>query len=206
MLCFLASRPDMASTKDEALEALWPDLSPDTGTNSLNQTIYSLRRVFEPDYREGASAGYIQFDGEVVSLNSSLIDSSSRRCWRVLRRIDGDTSNAVEELMALYRGRFALDFAYEDWSTAYRENLHAAILAAGEASIAHARRAQDFDWAIRIGHDLLAIDPAADAIELELLKSYKASGRHAAAAEQYAHYAAHMRDEMGVEVTSFDQI
>jgi ATP/maltotriose-dependent transcriptional regulator MalT/DNA-binding SARP family transcriptional activator len=206
MLCFLTSRPDMAATKDETLEALWPDLSPDTGTNSLNQTIYSLRRVFEPDYREGASAGFVQFDGEVVSLNSALIDSSSRRCWRLLRRVGGDTSNAAEELMALYPGRYALDFAYEDWASSYRENLHAAVLAAGEASIAHARRAQDFDWAIRIGHDLLAVDPQADAIELELLKTYKASGRHAAAAEQYAHYAAQMREEMGVDVPSLDQL
>lgn len=206
MLCFLISRADMASTKDEALEALWPDLSPDTGTNSLNQTIYSLRRVFEPDYREGASAGYVRFDGEVVSLNGALIDSSSRGCWRVLRRIDGDTSNAIEELLALYRGRYALDFAYEDWSSGYRENLHAAVLAAGEAAIAHARRAQDFDWAIRIGHELLGIDPQADSIELELVKAYKASGRRAAAAEQYSHYAAHMRDELGVDVLPFGQI
>ncbi len=66
LLCFLSSRPDMAATKDEALEALWPDLSPDTGSNSLHQTIYSLRRVFEPDYKEGMSAGYVLFDGDVV--------------------------------------------------------------------------------------------------------------------------------------------
>jgi DNA-binding SARP family transcriptional activator len=106
----------------------------------------------------------------------------------------------------MYRGRYALDFAYEDWSSGYRENLHAAVLAAGEAALAHARRAQDFDRAIRIGHDLLAIDPHADAIEFELLRSYKASGRHAAAAEQYAHYSAQMRDEMGIDVPRFEDI
>ena len=46
----------------------------------------------------------------------------------------------------------------------------------------------DFDMAIRLGHTALAVDPQADAIELELLKAYKASGRQAAAAEQYTHY------------------
>ena len=84
----------MAANKDEALDALWPDLSPTAATNSLHQAIYFLRRIFEPDYREGLSAGYIQFDGDVVSLNSDLIDSSSRtllagavtgRQWRTLK-------------------------------------------------------------------------------------------------------------------------
>ena len=74
----------MVATKDEALEALWPDLGPETGTNSLHQTIYSLRRVFEPDYREGLNAGYVQFDGDLVSLHPTSIDSASRQCWRLL--------------------------------------------------------------------------------------------------------------------------
>ena len=47
-------------TRDEALEAMWPDLEPRHGGNSLHQTIYYLRRVFEPDFREGMSAGYIR--------------------------------------------------------------------------------------------------------------------------------------------------
>ena len=34
----------------EVLEALWPDLEPVVAVNSLNQTIYFLRRAFEPGY------------------------------------------------------------------------------------------------------------------------------------------------------------
>ena len=53
---------------------------------------------------------------------------------------------------------------------------------------------------------VLAIDPTADTIELELLRAYKAGGRHAAAAEQYAHYAAYVRDELGAEPPPFDDL
>ena len=67
LLCYLGARPGMAATRDEILDALWPELGPDTAGNSLHQTIYFLRRVFEPDYREGMSAGYVTYDGEVVS-------------------------------------------------------------------------------------------------------------------------------------------
>ena len=53
---------------------------------------------------------------------------------------------------------------------------------------------------------MLAIDPTADAIELELLRAYKASGRLAAAAEQYAHYAAYVRGELGAEPPPFADV
>ncbi len=206
LLCFLSSRPRMAATRDEALEALWPDLTPEAGGNSLHQAVYYLRRVFEPDFREGLSAGYIQVDGDVVSLHPTLVDAASRECWRLLRQGGPDEEAAVDRLLELYSGRYALDFAYEDWSTYYRENLHAAVLATVEAAQVRARIGGDFERAIRLGHDVLAIDPQADEIELELVRAYKASDRRAAAAEQYAHYAASMRLELAAEPPPFDEI
>ena len=64
----------------------------------------------------------------------------------------------------------------------------------------------DAESAIRIGVAIFALDPAADAIELALLRAYKGAGRHAAAGEQYAHYAAALRDELGIEAPPFDAI
>ena len=37
--------------------SLWPDVEPSRRMNSLNQTVYFLRRVFEPTYREDTSSG-----------------------------------------------------------------------------------------------------------------------------------------------------
>ncbi|HVA86968.1 MAG TPA: AAA family ATPase, partial [Candidatus Saccharimonadales bacterium] len=59
LLCFMVSKIDMSATRDQVLEALWPDSEPDTAMNSLNQTVYFLRRVFEPNYKEDVSAGYL---------------------------------------------------------------------------------------------------------------------------------------------------
>ncbi|MHB8891921.1 MAG: BTAD domain-containing putative transcriptional regulator [Candidatus Limnocylindrales bacterium] len=206
LLCFLSSRQGMASTRDEALEALWPELGPDTAANSLHQTIYFLRRVFEPGYREGLSAGYVLFDGEVVSLNADLVESASRECWRTMGRYPADSEEGAVRLLEHYRGRYALDFAYEDWASSYRENLHAAVLARVEAAIYASSQSGRVDDAIRIAHAILAIDPSADAIELGLLRIYKASGRHAAAAEQYSHYASVLRDELGADPPSYDEL
>jgi DNA-binding SARP family transcriptional activator len=199
LLCFLATRPNMAATRDEAVEAIWPDLGPDTAVNSLHQTIYYLRRVIEPSYREGLSARYIEFDGEVVPLDKSLISSTSQRCWQLLEQAAKGHEDALDKLLAVYKAPYALDFAYEEWAVPFRETLHAAVLGAAEAAIEEALASGRGSMAVHLAQQVLSIDPRADAIELGLLRAYKASGRHAAAAEQYAHYATLMREELGVE-------
>jgi ATP/maltotriose-dependent transcriptional regulator MalT/DNA-binding SARP family transcriptional activator len=206
LICFLASRTHHAATRDEALEALWPDFNPEMGVNSLHQAIYYVRRIFDPDFREGISAPYLTFDGDVLALDSSLFDSESGRCWRLLRSTGIEDLAATEEIMSLYQGRFAMDFMYDEWSTDYRETLHAAVLGRVEAAIAASMAAEDWERAIRLGTAMLSIDADADAIELGLLRAYKGAGRHAAAGEQYAHYASMLRDELGVEAPPYDSI
>jgi two-component SAPR family response regulator len=138
----------------------------------------------------------VLFDGEVVSLNRDLVQSSSGECWSAIRRHSAQDEEAAIHLLGLYRGRYALDFAYDDWASSYRENLHAAVLARTEAAISACWASGREDSAIRLAHD----------IELALLRIYKATGRHAAAAEQYAHYAAVVRDELGADPPPFDDV
>ncbi|HEX7590831.1 MAG TPA: hypothetical protein VF375_02680 [Candidatus Limnocylindrales bacterium] len=52
----------------------------------------------------------------------------------------------------------------------------------------------------------LQADPDADQIELCLLRLYRRMGARAAAAEQYAHYAGVMRNQMGIEPPPLESI
>ena len=56
-----------------------------------------------------------------------------------------------------------------------------------------------FERGIRVARRVLDVDPTAEQVEVSLLRLYRASGAHAAAAEQYGHYAAVMRDQLGIE-------
>ena len=205
LLCFLVTKPNMAATRDEILEALWADLSPDTAGNSLHQTIYFLRRIFEPDFREGLSARYVNYDGEIAGLNRDRVSSDSRSCWTSIEAGSSDPA-AFAELLSTYRGRFALDFAYEEWASAYRDTLHAAVLSAAEAAVVRASSEGDVDTAVKIAQRILEVDPEADAIEASLLRTYREAGRTAAAAEQYAHYASALRDDLGVEAPPLEDV
>ncbi len=109
------------------------------------------------------------------------------------------TPDQVEELSASYVGRFALDFEYEDWAAAFRDSLHASYLQVVEQAVASDLGSGHFDRGIRIARRALEVDASAESVEVSLLRLYRASGAHAAAAEQYTHYATRLRQELEIE-------
>jgi DNA-binding SARP family transcriptional activator len=207
MLSFLITRPDMSATRDQVLDALWPELDPEVAVNSLNQTIYFLRRVFEESYSDDVSPGYVHHDSDVVWLDKDLVTSRSIVCREIIRELPRQPSpDDVDRLARAYRGRFALDFEYEEWAASYRDSLHAAYLEIVERSTLDDFRTGHHDRGIAVARRALEVDPTAEQIEVCLLRLYRVTGAHAAAAEQYAHYAAVMRDEFGIEAPPLESL
>lgn len=199
-LCFLVSRPDMSATRDQVLDAMWPELDPDVAVNSLNQTLYFLRRVLEPDYTEDLSPGYVHHDSDVIWLDPILISSRSDNCRQLIRELpERPSPDDVARLVAAYTGRYALDFEYEEWASDYRDSLHAAYLEIVERSVSDDLASGHYSRGIGVARRALEVDPRAEHVEVSLLRLYRVAGAHAAAAEQYAHYAAVMRDDLGID-------
>jgi two-component SAPR family response regulator len=162
--------------------------------------VYFLRRVFEDPYVEDLSPEYVHHDSDILWLDPELIGSRSSICARLLGSLgDKPDPDEVTSLVEVYRGRFALDFAYEPWAEAYRESLHAAFLEVVERSITADTDTGHYDRGIRVARAALSVDPDADQIEASLLRLYRLTGAHSAAGEQYAHYAAALRRDLGVE-------
>jgi DNA-binding SARP family transcriptional activator/tetratricopeptide (TPR) repeat protein len=207
LLCFLITKAELAATRDQVLDALWPELDPEIAVNSLNQTLYFLRRVFEENYSEDLSPGYVHHDSDVIWLDPELVTARSVECRRLIHDMPPRPSpDDVERLTLLYRGRFALDFEYEEWASAYRDSVHAAYLEIVERSVLDDFSSGHYDRGIRVARRALDVDASAEQIEVALLRLYRVSGAHAAAAEQYAHYATYMREELGLEAPPLDAL
>jgi len=207
LMCYLITRPRSSATRDEVLDTLWPEFEPTVALNSLNQTVYFLRRVFEPAYREDTSPGYVRHESDVVWLDRQLVRSRSQRCVDFIKGLPPRPSpEQVAELVATYQGLFALDFAYEDWAVAYRESLHSAFLQVVERAVAEDSATGHFERGITVARRVLSIDPNAEQVELSLLRMLRVSGAHAAAAEQYAHYAHALRESLGIEPPPLDAL
>ncbi len=190
----------MSSTRDQVLDALWPELDPPDALNSLNQTVYFLRRVLEEHYVDDLSPGYVHHDSDLIWLDPELVTSRSNDCRHLIKSFPLKPEPLeVDRLVGSYHGRFALDFEYEEWAAPYRDWLHAAYLEIAERAVAIDLGTGHYERGIRIARKVLDIDPGAENVEVSLLKLYRASGAYAAAAEQYAHYAAAIREQLGIE-------
>jgi len=207
LLCFLLTKPGYAATRDEVMEALWPELDPAGALNSLNQTVYFLRRIFEPAYKDDLSPGYVHHESDVIWLDTELVSSRSRECHDRMQAMSPLPSpDDVMRLSQSYVGAFALDFAYEEWAADYRSSLHSRYLQIVERAVASDTASGHFERGILIARRALDLAPEADQIELSLLRLYRLAGSHSAAAEQYAHYSAVLRDHLGVEPPAFESL
>lgn len=206
LLAFLLTRPGIAATREEVLEAMWPDFEPSTAQNSLNQTVYFLRRVFEPRFSEETTPGYVGQDGETLWLDENLVQSRSRQCRELVKTVGtpADPAQAIE-LARAYRGRFALDFLYEDWASQYRDSLHAAYLRVVESSLRADTDSGHYERGILLAQVATEAEPEAEELQMSLTRLYRLSGSLAAASEQYQNYARSQRD-LGLEPEPFETL
>jgi DNA-binding SARP family transcriptional activator len=207
LLCFLLTKPSMTSPRDQVLDAIWPDLDPVDALNSLNQTVYFLRRVFEEKYVDDLSPGYVHHESDLIWLDQALVASRSNDCRALIKSLPSSPStDHVASLVDLYQGRFALDFEYEEWASPYRDWLHAGYLEIVERAVVSDLESGHFARGISVARRVLDVDPNAENVELSLLRLYRASGAHAAAAEQYSHYASTLREQVGIEPPPLDSL
>ncbi len=207
LVCYLCTRPEMTATREQVLDAIWPDLTPELASNSLNQTVYFLRRVLEPDYHDETTPGYVMSDQDMVWFDTELVKADSQSCLVLLRsKASAESDDSVSILAESYGGRFALDFEYEDWATTHRDYLHARYLEAMERAILRFTEAGDYPNALYLAHRVLDVDSTAESIERTAIRLYRCMGAFAAAAEQYAHYAQVQRAEFGLEVPPIDAL
>jgi DNA-binding SARP family transcriptional activator len=207
LLAYLVTRPQFTASREQVVEALWPEMAPEQGANSLNQTAYFLRRVFEPAADDDTSAGYLNNRGDLIWLDPDLVSTQSSRCLELISRARRNPSpDAITDLVSAYPARFAVDFTYEDWATTFRDSLHSSYLDRVEKALELDLRIGAIDRAISVAQQALLADPEADQIELRLLHLYRVSGAQAAAAGLYAHYSSFVREQLGVEPPPLESI
>jgi DNA-binding SARP family transcriptional activator len=207
LLLFLVSRPGFAATRDQVLDALWPDQSPEEAVNSLNQTAYFLRRTFEADYAEATSPGYLNYASDLLWLDPRLVTSRAARCRQLVDQAASSLDpDIVDALCDLYTGPFALEFSYEEWSATFRDSLHAGYLETIERAVLEEINAGRYSRASALARRALDVEPTSEPLQRLLVRVTHRVGAFAAAAERYEIYAEMVRSELGVEPPSIERL
>jgi DNA-binding SARP family transcriptional activator len=198
LLGALAGHSQEPPTRDALVDMLWPDADADSAVNSLNQTVFQLRRALDSSYRAGESADYVLSSSEQVTLNLELVRtdlSEFERASETLMSGDWAERNAMAHLIArLLRGTFLAELCYEDWASRLQQQVHGRVR---QLLLPAADEDGMLEPAIRLelASALIALDPYDEAAVIAMARSMAASGRIVAAQNLMIDYIKKVQDE-----------
>src|SRR5579862_2502560 len=117
LLAYLALYRDRAHAREQIIELLWPDVTPQSGRNQLSMALSFLRHPLEPP---GVPAGAVLIaDRSTVRFNPDAITTDVadfNAGFQQARALTSDTQRIAELTAAveLYAGDLLLGY-YEDW-------------------------------------------------------------------------------------------
>ena len=130
LLKLLLTRPGRALSRDEILEALWPNLAPQAAEQSLRVTVSLLRKALEPDLERGSDSryilrrrpGYLFYRDSNCDVDAWKFEELKNKAEAA--QADGQLDRAISSYRAaleLVRGDFLAEDPYEDWAIEARQ-------------------------------------------------------------------------------------
>lgn len=207
LLMYLVTRPNFTAPREQILDELWPDSRPVSASNSLNQSLYFLRRDIDPWYEDDVSVEYVAFEGDLLWLDPELVRADSADFVEQARAGLLGATEARDALRTLdsYEGQFCPEFEYEDWAISWRTRVHASYLNFGHTAVQRLVAQGNLPGARDVALRVLASDPTAADMESGLVWIYWQLGATSAAAALHHHIEARDRAD-GLDPPSLDDL
>ena len=190
VLRYLLARRQHACTRDELLEEFWPGVGAGLARNRLQVAVSGLRRTFAGVTRlnvvQYADAGYrvnpdLQVDVDVESFERGIRAGAAAE-----RAGDREAARAAyRQAVGLYRGDFAADAPFEEWTLLPRESLRLRLVDALDRLSRIELADRRVDDCIATAHRMLDLDPCREDAHRLLMRLYAAQGRPYLALRQY---------------------
>jgi DNA-binding SARP family transcriptional activator len=191
----LALAPGHRLHREQAMDALWPELDPDAAAANLRKALHHARRALDA----GNGASLIASAGELLLLPSEglWVDVDALRAAAARARRSADVA-AYEEAVELYRDGLLPEDRYEEWASAPRDELEGEYVALLEELTGLLEARGELDGALRAARRLIAADPLREEGHVLAMRLYALAGRRGEALRQYEH----LRDVLGAELDS----
>ncbi len=195
LMSYLVAHFGESISRDAILDALWPETTAAAAVNSLNQTIFQVRRQIDPEYRDGISPPYLLSTNESIELNPDLVKVDWHELERKLGslRSDSEQQDAVKFALRALGGEFLHESLYDDWSSGPRQRVHDAIrsallpLSSAELVAPDAR--------VRLAEALVVLDEYDELAHVSLARALALSGRRVAGLRIARDLASRLRGE-----------
>ncbi len=179
----LALAPRHQMHREQLVDALWPDLAPESAARQLSKSLHLARRALEP----GGESSFLHTPERHVTLGPP------DRVWIDAEEFERSAAEGIrlrdvalcEHALSLYRGDLLVEELYEDWAQPARDrlrSLHESLLTT--LANLHAVRGRA-DRGVELLERLLATDPACEPAHRHLMLLYARLGRQHQALRQY---------------------
>jgi ATP/maltotriose-dependent transcriptional regulator MalT/DNA-binding SARP family transcriptional activator len=201
LLGYLLARADNPPSRDQVIEAIWPNAELDDAVNSLNQSVYQLRRVFDPRYRDGESPPYLVSTTDTVALDPALVMTDLQEFRLLARAFESGESADVRALgnalVDLVEGEFLAELVYEDWAASFRMAVHAEVRQILMRFTEDPWLAAYPDLGLRAATKLAELDPYDEQAHLRMARCLQAMGRNEAARSAIRRFLVRLQNDLG---------
>lgn len=194
--------PQRHMLKDQVLDLLWPDKPPETAANNLHRTLFTLRRVLQPDLVNAALSHYLWFKDDILALNPAAIAWVDAEHFEHLmhearlREPDLDRYGAA---LALYAGDFLPEDVHEAWSESRRHALQQQYTDVLKRLAALHSARGSYQQAIEYLCLLLRVEPTDEEVQRALMRLYAQTGSRHQALRLYQRSREVLRADLGVD-------
>jgi len=115
--------------REQAMEALWPDLDTETAANRLNGAVHEVRQILEPEIARPAASQLLRLEQNVLQLATASqiwVDADIFEGLLNKANVTSDPAQAeqiLEQAARLYGGDYLLEELYSEWAATRRESL-----------------------------------------------------------------------------------
>ena len=192
--------------RDEIVEKLWPDLSPEVAERDFKVALNTLYRVLEPAREARTPSAFVVRDGSHYGLRPGAdlwldADQFEQRVADGQRRMELDEEAGLallREALALYGGSYLAEYPYEEWCSLERERLLTLFLrSADRVAQALADRGR-WQEVIAVCQSILAADDCWEGAYRLTMVAYAELGNRTQAVRTYSQCVDRLRAELGV--------
>jgi DNA-binding SARP family transcriptional activator len=196
LLKLLALAPGHRLHREQAMDALWPDLEPGAAAANLRKAMHQARTALD-DAHEGGSALLIS-DGDFIALPKDVALDVVRFRSSLAAARRAVTIDEYERALAIYGGDLLPDDRYDEWAVAPRRELHTEFLAGLTELTAMFESRGDIAPAIATATRLVAAEPTREESSRALMRLYALAGRRTDAEREYERLVEALDEELGM--------
>jgi DNA-binding SARP family transcriptional activator len=193
--------------RQQIVETLWPDLSPEIGERDFKIAYNALIRVLEPQRSRNDPSSFIVREGSRYGMRQTAdLWFDVAEFDRLIMSADHDLSHNPNEAreqyrraLALYQGEYLQDFPYETWATQERTRLLNRYLRTAERLAGSLLRERQWDEAIDVCHALLDHDNCWEPAYQILIHADLKMGNRSQAIRTYKRCEQALSDELGLK-------